>query len=131
VDFVKLVGNLAELFRLLLIEVRLVVFIGIISLDDHASAHQEAVFIVCCLALHWILLELLLAPSVDVLHLAIDQIEDLRVHDLDYNVEHINYVLLPVLFLAFNDVVIGLEVLHELFSFALLQLLIEEILVDA
>jgi hypothetical protein len=66
-----------------------------------------------------------------VLHLAIDQIEDLRVHDLDYNVEHINYVLLPVLFLAFNDVVIGLEVLHELFSFALLQLLIEEILVDA
>jgi hypothetical protein len=52
VDFVKLVGNLAELFRLLLIEVRLVVFIGIISLDDHASAHQEAVFIVCCLALH-------------------------------------------------------------------------------
>jgi len=55
-----------------------------------------------------------------VLHLSIDQIEDLRVHDLYYSIERIDNVLLPVLFLAFNDVLIGLEVLHELFSFALL-----------
>jgi len=52
VDFVKLVGDLSELFGLLLFVVRLVVFVGIITLDGHASAHQQAVFIVCCLALH-------------------------------------------------------------------------------
>ena len=88
--------------------------------DFHRTRNSRTITVSLSSALDCVLLLLFLAAGVDVLHLAVHQIQDLDVHNLDYVIEALNDLLLPISFLSFDNLFIGLDSLDQLLCFTLM-----------
>ena len=88
--------------------------------DFHRTRNSRTITVSLSSTFDCVWLLLFLATGVDVLHLAVHQIQDLDVHNLDYVIEALNDLLLPISFLSFDNLFIGLDSLDQLLCFTLM-----------